>query len=48
MGDPIGAAAGLFHNAVVWLQTVAPGGFGVLLVPLVALALISLWFAFHR
>jgi len=48
MGDPIGAVANLFHNAVVWLQTVVPGGFGILLVPLGALALISLWFAFHR
>jgi hypothetical protein len=48
MGDPIGAAADFLHRVVVWFQTLAPGGFGVLLIPLGALALISLWFAFHH
>jgi hypothetical protein len=45
MGDPIGAAANLLHDAVAWLQALVPGGFGLLVVQLGALGLISLWFA---
>jgi hypothetical protein len=48
IGDPIGAAANLLHNAFVWLQTLVPGGFALLIIPLGVLASISLWFAFHR
>ena len=48
MGDPIGAAASLLHNVIVWFQALVPGGFGLLLIPLGALALISLWFATHH
>ena len=48
MGDPIVAATNLLHNVIVWFQTLAPGGFGLLLIPLAALGLISLWFALHH
>jgi hypothetical protein len=47
MGDPIGTAVDLIHNVVHWFQTLVPGGFGVLLIPLGILAVISLWIAFH-
>ena len=45
MGDPIGAAWGFLHGAFFWLDTIVPGGFGVLLIPFGALALVSLWAA---
>jgi hypothetical protein len=45
MGDPIGAILDFLHNAFVWFQTLTPGGFGVLLIPLGALAIVSLWAA---
>ncbi len=48
MSDPIGSAVDLIHNAIAWFQALLPGGFGLLIIPLGALALISLWFAFHR
>jgi hypothetical protein len=48
MGDPIGAAGNLIHNVIVWFQTLAPGGFGLLIIPLGVFALMSLWFAFHH
>jgi hypothetical protein len=48
MGDPIGAAANFLHDTVAWFQTLLPGGFGLLIIPLGALGLISLWFAFRR
>jgi hypothetical protein len=48
MGDPIGAAANLLHDVIAWFQTLLPGGFGLLIIPLGALGLISLWFAFRR
>ena len=45
MGDPIGSAVNLLHDALVWFQTLVPGGFGLLLIPLGALAIVSLWMA---
>jgi hypothetical protein len=48
MGDLIGAASNLLHNSIAWLQTLVPGGFGLLLIPLGALGLISLWVARKR
>ena len=48
VSDPIGAAGNLIHNVIVWFQTLAPGGFGLLIIPLGVFALISLWFAFHH
>ena len=48
MDDPIGSAANLLHTVVSWFQTLLPGGFGLLIIPLGALGLISLWFALRR
>ncbi len=42
MSDPIGTAVDILHGVFVWFQTVVPGGFGVLLIPLGILAIISL------
>jgi hypothetical protein len=48
VGDPIGALANFIHNAFVWLQTLVRGGFGLLIIPIGVLGLISLWLAFHH
>ena len=48
MDDPIGSAANLLHDVVAWFQSLLPGGFGLLIIPLGALGLISLWFALRR
>jgi len=48
MGDPIGTATNLFHDGVGWLQALVPGGFGLLIIPLGVLGLLSLWFAFRH
>jgi len=48
MGDPIGSAANLLHDGVAWLQAFIPGGFGLLIIPLGVLGLLSLWFAFRH
>lgn len=40
--DPIGAAASFVHSVVAWFQGIAPGGFGLLLVPIVVLGLLAL------
>jgi hypothetical protein len=45
VGDPIGAGWSALHGAFVWLNTIVPGGFGLLLIPFGALALASLWAA---
>ena len=42
MGDPIGTAANLFHDGIAWLQALLPGGFGLLIIPLGVLGLLSL------
>ena len=48
MGDPIGTASNLFHDGIAWLQALVPGGFGLLIIPLGVLGLLSLWFAFRH
>jgi hypothetical protein len=48
IGDLINAAANLVHDVVVWLQSLAPGGFGLLLIPLGILGVISLLVARNR
>jgi len=45
VGDPIGAGVDLLRNIFVWFQTLTPGGFGLLPIPLGALAIVSLWVA---
>jgi len=45
--DPIGAGMSAVQGAVDWLHSLG-GGFGLLVLPLGALALISLWFGLRR
>jgi len=42
MVDPVGAALHLLQSGVLFFLTLAPGGFGLLLIPLGALAIVSL------
>ena len=42
MGDPIGSTVDFLHSVFLWFQTLVPGGFGLLLIPLGILAIISL------
>jgi hypothetical protein len=44
----IDAIVDVVHNVVVWFQTLVPGGFGLLIIPLAVLGLISLWVARNR
>jgi hypothetical protein len=44
----IDAIANTVHNVVVWFQTLLPGGFGLLIIPLAVLGLISLLVARNR
>jgi hypothetical protein len=46
--DPIGAAFGLVHSIAAWFEGIAPGGFGLLLVPLGILGGIALIAAVKR
>ncbi len=42
MGDPVDAALHLIQSGVHFFQTLVPGGFGLLLIPLAALGIASL------
>jgi hypothetical protein len=44
----IDAIANIIHNVFVWFQTLVPGGFGLLIIPLAVLGLISLLVARNR
>jgi hypothetical protein len=46
--DPIGAAIGLLHSIVAWFQGIAPGGFGLLLIPLGILGGLAILAAMKR
>jgi hypothetical protein len=46
--DPIGAAFGLLHSIAAWFQGLAPGGFGLLLVPLGILGALAIIAAIKR
>jgi hypothetical protein len=48
LGDVIGAVANFIHQVWVWFQTVVPGGFGLLLIPLAILALITILVSRNR
>ena len=48
MNDPIGAVADILQGIVHWFATVAPGGFGLILIPLAILGVISLLAARRR
>ena len=43
LSDLINGVANIIHNVVHWFQTVAPGGFGLILLPLIGLDLITLY-----
>ena len=43
LSDIINNVANVIHNVVYWFQTVAPGGFGLILLPLIALGLITIY-----
>ncbi|MFL5674283.1 MAG: hypothetical protein ACJ779_04705 [Chloroflexota bacterium] len=42
LGDIIGALGRTLHDIFQWFQTVAPGGFGLILLPLIGLGVITL------
>jgi hypothetical protein len=48
MGDLINGVMSFFHQVVAWFQTVVPGGFGILLIPLAVFGIISLLVARRR
>ncbi len=41
MADPVGSALHLVQSGFTFVQTLAPGGFGVLLIPLSVLGFLS-------
>lgn len=40
--DPIGAVGGFIDSAVAWMNSIAPGGFGLLILPIGILAIITI------
>jgi hypothetical protein len=46
--DPIGSLFGLLHSIFAWFAGLAPGGFGLLLIPLGILGGIALLAAVRR
>jgi hypothetical protein len=48
MNDPIGALGDILSGIIHWFNTVAPGGFGLILIPLGILGVISLLAARRR
>lgn len=43
LGDIVNAAVNLIHSIGNFFHDIAPGGFGLILVPLIILGLITLW-----
>jgi hypothetical protein len=48
MGDPIGAAGSVVFGVINFFQTLVPYGFGLLLIPLGVLGVITLLVARNR
>ena len=48
MNDPIGALGDILRGVIHWFETVAPGGFGLILIPLGILGIISILAARRR
>jgi hypothetical protein len=46
--DPIGALGDILRGVIHWFETVAPGGFGLILIPLGILGIISVLAARRR
>jgi len=42
LADIINAVANTLHDIFHWFQTVAPGGFGLLLLPLIILGVVTI------
>ncbi len=42
MADPIGTISGILSGIFHWFQTIVPGGFGLILIPLAVLGIITL------
>ena len=42
LGDILNAIANTLHDIFHWFQTVAPGGFGLILLPLIILGVITI------
>jgi hypothetical protein len=42
LSDIINWVVDTLHNVVHWFQTVAPGGFGLILIPLIILGIITI------
>ena len=42
LSDFINWVANTIHGIVNWFQTVAPGGFGLILLPLIALGIVTI------
>jgi hypothetical protein len=42
LSDIINGIANAIHDVVTWFQTVAPGGFGLILLPLIALGIVTI------
>ncbi len=48
MVDPIGTAIGIVYGIFHWFQVLIPGGFGLILIPLGVLGIITLIAARNR
>ena len=42
LGDIVNAVADTIHDIFHWFQTVAPGGLGLILLPLIALGVVTI------
>ncbi len=42
MGDPIGAVGGAISGVIHFFQTIVPGGFGLIAIPILALGIVAL------
>jgi len=45
LGDIVDWLVGVVHGVVHWFDTIAPGGLGLMLVPLIVLGGITIWVA---
>jgi len=43
LSDIINGVANAIHNVVHWFQTIAPGGLGLILLPLIVLGVITIF-----
>jgi len=48
LGSIIDAIANVIHNVWLWFQTILPGGFGLILLPLIVLGVITILVSRNR